>query len=123
MAINCTHTNNPADAQYCIDCGALIAYEGNTQRLETERLVEEMQRPSASIAPNNYQRRYVPSDDIEDEPLFITQEQLIKLLHCDPTEIYGDYMEYGPYLSDKRYIMPKGKMYYYGREIIIIDEE
>lgn len=119
--MNCTHANNPADAKYCIDCGALIAYEGSTQRL--------------------YQRRYVPSDDIEADithpstwsiedigkPLYITRRQLYNLLadeHLFSTP-YANYVEIGTFLSNecRRIIANKGIYYsYYGREIIVIDD-
>lgn len=111
--MNCTHANNPADAKYCIDCGALIAYEGSTQRLETEKL--------DTTDPSTW--------SIEDigKPLYITRRQLYNLLadeHLFSTP-YANYVEIGTFLSNecRRIIANKGIYYsYYGREIIVIDD-
>lgn len=115
MAVNCTHANNPPDAKYCIDCGALIPYEGNTQRLETERL--------SSIHPSAW--------SIEDfgKPLYVTRTQLIELMRENHfyEHRYGDYVEIGSYLDNKIqkiWLVPNDEIAfsYYGREVIVIEE-
>lgn len=75
MICNICSDNSPDDAHYCIHCGALLSYEGKTQRL--------------------YKRRYIPTDDIEEERISI----------CD------------------LFINSNGKLYYRGCEVITINDK
>lgn len=112
--MNCNHHNNPVDAKYCIDCGAVIAYEGSTQRLETERL--------SHLHPSTW------SIDDLDKPLYVTRKQLYELLadvHLFSTP-YANYVEIGTFLGNerKKILTNRGVYYsYYGREVIVIDDE
>lgn len=121
MICNICSDNSPDDAQYCINCGAILSYTGKTQRLETERLIEEMQRPSASISPSNYRRRYVHADDIEKE-LHTPYDEWRKKFDADKNIPWHLTQAQIDNLVSEIEFLSNGSYKLFGREVIIVDD-